>query len=441
MQWRVKILDLGGIAFFAIALAVVTWRCWSLRRPAEDPHDPVHTAFCDFQDVVYYPTKAALAGFNPYDARPAEEGGVYFSRFPAGNSFPVYAPLIFVFSLPFALLPLTAAEVLYWIANVGLLLGFSFLLLRVAELPRRPGLAAGIAALMLLSRPGQASFYFGAITLPMTLAALGAWLFAKRQPWVAAVCLAISCIKPTFGGPLFVLLILRRNYRVALTGLATALVTNVAVMALFLPQELTSTHTMELLSANQAVTDSDPAVDPLKSASRIDSLMVAERLSGRHWPGYARLGLTFLILTVAGWSLRRLEYAPSADDQRKQSVSAGLAALTIGICIYHNIYDALLAAVPALVTWHSIKGQHATGGNLALPIFACTAVPALNYFSSKQFLALAEQYLPSIAPIVSQKGVWTLLCVLNGLSLMIAWCLLIVLANRRVRVQPLVTSR
>src|SRR5439155_14652672 len=176
--------------------------------------------FCRVQDVVYYPAQAALAGVNPYDTRLPEEGGVYFSRFLSGNSFPVYAPLIFVFSLPFVLLPLGPAEVLYWVFNIGCLLGFAYLLLRLGDLPCRPATVGGLAALMLLSRPGHANFYFGAITLPMTLATFGAWTLAHRRPWLAAVCLAISLIKPTFGGPLWVLLIARRSYRTAFAGLA-----------------------------------------------------------------------------------------------------------------------------------------------------------------------------------------------------------------------------
>src|SRR5689334_22340653 len=112
---RRRLWDIVAIVLFIAALTSVASRCWRLQRPPENPHHPTRTAFCDFQDVVYYPARAAMAGINPYDARPAEQGGEYYSHVPAGNSFPLYAPLIFVASLPFALLPLGTAEALYWL--------------------------------------------------------------------------------------------------------------------------------------------------------------------------------------------------------------------------------------------------------------------------------------------------------------------------------------
>src|SRR5436190_14324396 len=122
MGWQRRLLDLAGMLLFAVALTMIAGRCRGLLRTADEPRHPVRTAMCDFQDVVYYPARAALAGVNPYDARSPEAGGAYFSRFPAGNSFPVYAPLIFIPSLPFAMLPLVPAEILYWLVSVTLLL-------------------------------------------------------------------------------------------------------------------------------------------------------------------------------------------------------------------------------------------------------------------------------------------------------------------------------
>jgi len=441
MKLQQRILDLAGVLLFATVAAAIFWRCWSLRRPADNPHHPAHTAFCDFQDVVYYPTKAALAGVNPYDPRPAEEGGAYFSRFAAGNSFPVYAPLIFVFSLPFAVMPLTAAELCYWLINVGLLLGLAYFLLRIGELPCQPGIVAGLAALMLLSRPGHANFYFGAITVPMMLATLSAWTLADRRPWLAAVCLAISLIKPTFGGPLLILLLLRSSYRAAFGGLAIAAAANLAVMGVFLPQELTSGHTFELLSANQAVTDSDPAVDPLKSASRIDFLMIIERLTGRHWPGYLRLLVSLTVLGIGGWHLRRLHSATDQNGLNKRAISAALASLTIGISIYHNIYDALLAAPAVVAACGIFVAMKNTQAAIAWPMLALIAVPALNYFSSKQFLAIVARFQPSIGSSLAHDGPWTFLCIVNGLCLTLAWCLLILLLQRQARASPAYSAK
>src|SRR5438445_13084827 len=131
--------DALGIALFTVTLAGVSWHTYQRLRPADRPDDPVRTAMADFQDGVYYPARAALAGVNPYDARPKDRGGVYLARFPAGNNFPVYAPLLFVLSLPLAILPLTTAALLYWLLNVGLLLLFSSAVLRLSRMPATAG--------------------------------------------------------------------------------------------------------------------------------------------------------------------------------------------------------------------------------------------------------------------------------------------------------------
>jgi len=296
-------------------------------------------------------------------------------------------------------------------------------------------------SLMLLSRPGHANFYFGAITLPMMLASLGAWTLADRRPWSAALCLAISLIKPTFGGPLFILLLLRGSYRPAFAGLAIAAAANLAVMGAFLTHELTSGHTFELLAANQTVTEDDPAVDPLKSASRIDFLMVVERLTGRHWPGYLRLLASVTVLGIGGWHLRRLESATDLNGLNKQAISTALASLTIAISIYHNIYDALLAAPAAVAAAGILIAKRNEQATFAWPILGLIAVPALNYFSSKQFLATIGRFQPSIGSTLAQDGPWTFLCILNGLCLTLAWCLLMLLIQRQSRSAPAYSAK
>src|SRR5439155_10448795 len=148
--------------------------------------------------------------------------GIYLARFPAGNNFPVYAPLLFVLSLPLALLPLTIAEAMYWLLNVGLLLLFSSVVLRVSKMPANAGTIAGLAAVLLASRPGQANFYFGAITLPMALATLGSWYYAQMRPLSSAALLALSLIKQTFGGPLTLLMLASGRHKPALLGLLLA---------------------------------------------------------------------------------------------------------------------------------------------------------------------------------------------------------------------------
>jgi hypothetical protein len=426
---RRRLLDAAGIALFALVLGVISWRCWTRLRPEVEPQHPTRTAMADFQDVVYYPSRAAWAGVNPYDARSPDQGGKYMAQFRAGNTFPMYAPLVFVLSWPLAALPLLPAEIAYWLLNVGLLLVYAYVLVRESGMATRPGTIAACAAILLLSRPGHANFYFGAIALPMILATLGAWWLADRQPWISALCLVLAIIKPTFGGPLFVLLVLKGSYRAAFTGIAIAALVNLAIVATLLPHELFSTNWLDQLSHNQAVIDADSAVDPLLSVSRIDFPAVVERLYGWRLPGLARYALTLLVLAVAGWHLRLL----SGSSSRDMLLSTGFACLTIAICIYHNIYDALLIAVPAALVARELTMEKRTRPYLLTwPLAICFAIPALNYFSSKQFWAALIQWQPSLMSAASSGGLWTLVGAVNGLCLTGAWCLLLVMIRRRI---------
>lgn len=427
MDQRKRLLNAAGALLFSAALVSVGSRCWLEQRTADNPHHPARSAFCDFQDVVYYPARAAFAGVNPYDPRPARQGGQYFAHYPAGNSFPLYAPVIFVASLPFSLLELTTAEAWYWVFNVGLLVFYGYLLLRVSEQRVTTSSLMALATVLLVSRPGNANFYFGNVALPMVLATVGSWWLAERRAWISGLLLAVACIKPTFGGPLFVLLLLRGSYRAALAGFGIAVVANLAVAAALLPQLLEPDHLLEMLAVNQTATEVNEAVDPLVSASRVDFVMVVERLIGRHLPNVWRYAMTFAMLIVAGLAMRMLKKSASGDGRRTEINSLAIASLTITLCIYHNIYDALLIAPAAMAAFASLpKSQSDSRRGSQWFMLALLLVPAVNYFTSAKFLAFVAQALPQMASAVQQPAVWTMLCVLNGICLTIAWIVLLV---------------
>jgi hypothetical protein len=427
-MWR-RFIDIAGVVFFFAVLSIISWRCWTRLRPQDQPDHPTRSAMADFQDVVYYPSRAALAGVNPYDARSPEEGGRYMARYETGNTFPLYSPLILILGVAFAVLPLAPAEIAYGLLNVGLLLVYVYVLLRLVRVPTRMGTIATCAALLLLSRPGHANFYFGAIALPLILATLGAWIMADREPWISAIGLLLAIIKPTFGGPLFVLMALRGSYRPAFIGLFLAAAVNLTVIAALLPHDLVESDWFKLLAHNQAVIDADPAVDALQSASRVDLVAVIERLAGQQLPGFVRFGVTFMVLGVAGWSLRQSNHTGEED----MLLSCALASLTIGICIYHNIYDAMVIAVPAALVWRELVNKNSLYSRpLLWLLLGCLTIPAVNYFSSKQFWLLLTDFEPQLGPP---------LAMLNGIAFAVAWCVLLTMVRsahpgeRRTRTQ------
>src|SRR5438309_9314621 len=96
--------DALGVVALLAAAALIGWHCHARMMLPEAPRDSVYAAEADFRDVIYYPTRAVLAGVNPYDSSENKPNS-YGSRFPVGNNFPLYSPMIFVPALPLAVLP------------------------------------------------------------------------------------------------------------------------------------------------------------------------------------------------------------------------------------------------------------------------------------------------------------------------------------------------
>jgi len=220
---------------------------------------------------------------------------------------------------------------------------------------------------------------------------------------------------------------LRGSYRAALIGFVLAVIANSAIVATWLPQLLDTNRVLDMLRANQATLESNEAVDPLLSASRVDSLMVIERLIGRHLPSAVRYTLTFAMLISAGMAIHRLKRPANNNAQRSDLDSLAIASLTIALCIYHNIYDALLVAPAAIAVYaRQSKGESNDRRGAWWLLLALLLVPAVNYFTSAKFGELVVRTLPPLASVVQQPVFWTLLCVLNGLCLTLAWCALLV---------------
>src|SRR5262245_11572094 len=156
--------DALGIAALVVAIALVGRHCYSRLMLPEAPHDSIHTSQADFRDVIYYPTRAVLAGVNPYDSS-EDNPDSYRGRFPVGNNFPVYSPLIFVPALPFAVLPLWTSVVLWWAISIGLTVTLAYAAWRLCGVVPSIAMTATLAAAILLSRPGNANIYFGQATL------------------------------------------------------------------------------------------------------------------------------------------------------------------------------------------------------------------------------------------------------------------------------------
>jgi hypothetical protein len=178
------------LAFAVVALLSV-WRALAAL------HDPAieneNQGLIDFHNVVYFPAVAFREGVNPYSAE-------YAARYPVNRQYPLYSPAIFWLHYPLSLLPLGAGNVIYYFASFAMVILLAVSVLHVCRLPQSVCNVFGLTTLILVSRPGHINLLLGQVTLPMALGTLWALHFARRRPGLAGLALAITTLKPTFGG-------------------------------------------------------------------------------------------------------------------------------------------------------------------------------------------------------------------------------------------------
>jgi hypothetical protein len=420
-----------GIAALVAALALVGSQCYRLMMIPENPKHPTRIAMGDFRDVIYFPSRAVLAGVNPYDDRQDDNPDGYRSRYPAGNNLPFYSPLIFVFAIPFGLLPLWPSVVSWWLLNAGLTVVLAYVAWRYCGSRPTIAMTALLAAAIVVSRPGRSNLCAGQATLIFTLAGLTALNWARTRPWLAGIALTIASIKPTIGGPLAILLLARRDWKPAVTAMVISTVAAVIGLAIIFGPQLTDGTLLQILSDNQTHTGVDPSFNPQITYSRIDASLVVERLFGPATSSFSRLWLPLLILGVASavvWRFSQSEagHGPEGADGASRLFTI-IALLTTVVCIYHNIYDALLLVVPIMLAcpWTGDKPLVRSRWRQML-IFALLLIPALSYFSSNQISARIEPLLAWLGATTHvAKSIGIGVAVANGLALLAAWAMLL----------------
>jgi hypothetical protein len=281
--------------------------------------------------------------------------------------------------------------------------------LRFAGQRTEPAAVIGLAALVLISRPGHMNLLIGQVTMTVVVASIVALHFARSRPWLAGIALAVTTLKPTYGAPLVLLMLFRRDWRAAAIGIAVGAagaLTGIAVIA------LNNGGIVEVLTAipvNYAEFQSHGGVDLSTSWARIDGFATLTRCLG-YEPGTAvYLAVSLGVLGLAGavvWRLARM-----ADDHDAAGISAVVICLAILTCCYHQAYDVLLLIVPAVAIAAAPAGSWSgVSTRLRWVVLGLLAVPLVNYAATRSIIDRLD--LTGTA--------WTLVTALNGLALLAA---------------------
>lgn len=420
---RFELRTIAMVVCFLLVVSAFSWRTTQhLHGPIKD--DTARWGMIDFRDVIYFPTRAVWDGVNPYDSAETSDPTRYRGRYPVGNVFPLYSPLLLLMDWPLQLFPYHLAMAIYGLLNVGLVVLVALLSLRFSGVKASVFSTLIVATCMLLSRPGQSNFYYGQVALPMVVASMAAVYWAPSRPEWASVALALATIKPTFGGPLLILLFCQRQWKAAIGGAALGGGVALVGFALIFVYCDSGQPFWQVLQDNQRDLEADPGADPHQTGFRLDASAVIERAVGLEHGPLAKKLVAPCILAAGGfvlWLLSRNRTPPNL------AWPVTPIFVTTLLCIYHCAYDALLLTWPIVsLAMGSVEVRESNlQRGLRRLVLCLMLVPAVNVFSSRQFFVTIARYLGREWTLDSNSWAWDAACMANGASLLAAWTVLL----------------
>lgn len=369
-----------ALVAFTVALGAVSLRTY---RNVIVPGQPELERYGlrDFRDAVHYPARALLDGVNPY--RPS----TYRARYPVGSKFPLYTPLTLVVHLPFGFGSVIAAGVVHYVLNVLCMVLLAFLSLRVCGARHDLAAVLGLAAFILVCRPGYTNVYTGECTAYVALGVYLVLAFGDR-PGIGALGAALAWVKPTFGAPLTILLLARRDWRrAAVLGILIGGVVSLPVLLALVRTEGGITPWLGSLVENYTTTNTGETYSGA-SVLALDAGAFVARLLGRT-PGAAfgsvELAVTGLIL---GFGVVGIVRCGGDRDRAVRFTPITIACLTVLLAVHHQSYDAILLILPAtaLATGRWTPRLPLLGASTRWVLCALLVVPFVNYAASYAFV-------------------------------------------------------
>jgi len=422
----------AALGLFLIVLGAMSWRLYEHRGlPGTATRD--RWALASFRDAIYYPLLAVSDGVNPYDCVRNDDPDRYMQRYPVGDTLPLYSPLMLLVFAPSAWLPFDASCIAFTGLNVLLFVLLAWLTLRV--IGQRPGIAGvfTLAALLLASQPGRGVFNSGQVALPLALAAIGALHWGDRHVWKSSALVAFLTIKPTFGGPLGLLLAARRDWRSTLGGFVIGGALCVVGMVIIFARsgDLSVERMTQVLLLNQSDFYHDPTVVPAGNKTRVDLPATVDYLTGQPLADWVAALVAAGVLGLTGWVLWRAHRSGTAESAT--STTTALAILAMYVCMYHSVYDLPLLVVPiaacastAHTSWRHVTPAWRWG------VLVLLLIPFVNVFWTDGFQAIIQQagipWGESGGAILAPA--YRLSCAANGLALTGAWLILLVCVAR-----------
>jgi hypothetical protein len=424
----------GLVVALIFLLAVSGWRVIE-QHQIPGPFDPSRQGFCDFHNGVYFPSLAFSQRLSPY-------GQEYASSHPVERSIPFFSPASLALHLPFSVLRLPVAEVIYFFWMVSLVMGIATLVARwvVHASDGQLGdwkwhMALLLAIGIVSSRGGQQTLFTGYFTFELILATLIAVHYSGKRPVISGMALAWVAIKPNYILPIGLLLLSRGHWRALVIGASIAIAMAVASFAWIMPSGGIEELIVQI-QQTQEIHRLDEIERPSNNWTRVDLLAVlAKWLRSDPTVGVYLLCMLLLLAPVCAltayrrWSAGELaQWPPSSFAGRRAAetgvsledsaigLQGGLLLLTSLICVYHQVYDSLLmVGVVASLCFYPGHVWLDLGRSWRRVVCLCLLFPSVNYLSSQKVLQA----------LAIEGTAFQLVTSLNALTLLAAWCIML----------------
>ena len=354
----------------------------------------------DFRIVVYCPSNLLLHGGNPYDR------AQFLALCPVDEGLPLYLPSSFLLHAPFGLLPADVATVAYFALTVLLTIVLALVAYRWSDVPVRPAQVAGLAGVLLLSRPGQWNILLGQPTLEFVLATLGAIYFAARSPVLAGACLAVALCKPTFGAPLLLLMLARGDTRAVVMGCGLALAANLPLLFVLGWRAGGLENLLAGIVAGQR--EWEATIDPTAKGAAVDVSALLGRFTGAPLSMGWQVLVALLVVGSAAYAIHRIGARPEPAERR---LIQSLMCIAILASVHHHAYDLLLLTPPVLTLAVGALPPGLFDPRARVALLALFGLLALNYAAANAVLSHLRD-----APMI-----WLAVASSNGAALLLAF--------------------
>jgi hypothetical protein len=380
-------IAIWAAAFLIIGLLATTARI-VLRYQEPGPFQPTQQGLCDFHNGMYFPFHALIQGISPY-------GAEYAATYPVARSIPFYSPSILVLHAPINLLPLRIAECLYMLLSYGLVIAIGWFVASLLDKPTRWDRVLLISAAIVFSRGGHITLLNGYFTLELVLATLVAIHYGNRNPWIAAIALAIVATKPTYILPLGFLMLARGNYKSLILGAAASVLVTVTPLLWLAHHEGGGDlgegigELVSQIQRTQEIHRSELDESPVFSWTRIDLLAVIAKWTKQD-PGDALHLMVMIVLLLPGMLVLWLRRRRGIDDG-VVGITGCVILLSMQICVYHQFYDALVLLPSIAGAWFAREGWSNVSSRIRWSVVGMMLVPLVNYATTRSVLDLVDQ--------------------------------------------------